>query len=247
MTISVARLIRYPIKSVGREDIETVSLTAGQTMPWDRTWAVRHEDGHADNSAWAACRNFLRVAYSPALAAVKTVLDTERQIVSLSHPNRPDLQVSPDQDSAALLDWLRPIVAANRSAPAGIVRVENRGMTDTPFPSISIANMSSHRAVSQKVGHDLSLYRWRSNIWLEGLAPWQEFEWEEHMLRIGTAELKVVCPIQRCMNVQANPETGNRDVDVLAGLKTWSHQDFSMAAEVTRSGTVSVGDKVELI
>ena len=44
--INVAALWRHPIKSHGREALQTVALTAGQTMPFDRTWAVMHSRGH---------------------------------------------------------------------------------------------------------------------------------------------------------------------------------------------------------
>ena len=53
--------------------------------------------------------------------------------------------------------------------------------------------------------------------------------------------------IDRCQNVLANPETGLRDLDVLGALDTWGHQDFSMAAIVTRGGEVGVGDKMDIL
>ena len=40
---TVAQLYRYPLKSHGREELAHTTLTAGQSMPWDRTWAVVHD------------------------------------------------------------------------------------------------------------------------------------------------------------------------------------------------------------
>ncbi|MEY8838753.1 molybdenum cofactor biosysynthesis protein, partial [Cribrihabitans sp. XS_ASV171] len=48
----------------------------------------------------------------------------------------------------------------------------------------------------------------------------------------------------RCVATMANPETGERDVDTLATLAQWNHQDFSVRAEVIRSGQIRIGDKV---
>ena len=244
MTAKVIRLVRYPVKSVGREDIQSVDLIKGQTMPWDRTWAVGHEQTKADNSQWSRCSNFLRVASSPKLAAINAKFDETTQTLSLTHPERPDISVQPEHAPETLVEWLKPLVADGRAAAAKIVRVPNRGMTDTDFPSVSLANMASHRAVSQKIGSDLSLYRWRSNVWIEGLAPWEEFEWVGKTISIGGAVLKVIEPLARCTNILANPETGHRDHDVLSTLETWGHQNFSMAAEVIQSGTISVDDTV---
>ena len=244
MTTTVTALYRYPIKSVGSEPVETVTLVEGQTMPWDRTWAVTHENSQADNTEWARCLNFLRVASSPALAAVRVTLDEAQSQLTLRHPDRPELTLCPDEDPQALVDWVGPLVAEGRAKATGVVRVPGRGMTDTDFPSISIANTSTHRAVSQKLGQDMSMLRWRSNIWLDGLAPWEEIDLLGKDLQIGDATLHVAERIERCLNVQANPDTGHRDLAVLAALNTWGHQDFSMAATVTRGGTVKVGDQV---
>lgn len=247
MTVTVTALYRHPIKSVGSEALDTVTLLEGETMPWDRTWAVMHENSKTDGSAWARCLNFLRVASSPSLAAVRAQLDTERETLVLSHPERPDLTVQPDTEQAKLTEWLTPLVDPKRSQPTAVARVPGRGMTDTAFPSISIANMSTHRAVGQKLGHELSLLRWRSNIWLDGLAPWEEFDWVGRDLRIGNVRFKIEERIERCNNILANPDTGRRDLDVLGTLESWGHQNFSVAAVVTEGGDVTVGDEMTLL
>lgn len=247
MTARVAALWRYPVKSVGREPLEAVTLATGQTMPWDRHWAVAHADSKATGTEWARCGNFLRVASSPKLAAVESALDEASGTLTLRHPERPELVVNPDEDPQALVDWVAPLVAENRSPAAQLVSVPGRGMTDASFPSISIGNMASHSAVAQRLGTPLSPKRWRCNIFLDGLGPWEEFEWVGNELQIGAARLKVIERCGRCNNVQANPETGKRDLDVLGALASWDHQDFTVWAEVTQGGAVKVGDSAGLL
>ena len=191
MTVTVAQILRHPIKSLGREDLGAVTLHQGQTMPWDRTWAVAHEHSKADGTSWARCQNFLRVASSPALAAATSTLDEVSQTLTLRHPARPDLTVNPDADPKAIVDWVQPLVASTRSAAAQIMRVPGRGMTDSDYPSITLANLASHRAVEDQIGHHLSLHRWRCNLWLDGLAPWQEFEWVGKTITIGDVTFAV--------------------------------------------------------
>ena len=50
MTGKVTSIWRHPIKSHGREELDEVTLAAGQTMPGDRMWAIAHENSKADNS-----------------------------------------------------------------------------------------------------------------------------------------------------------------------------------------------------
>lgn len=89
MTVEVTLLCRHPIKSHGREVVQTVSVTPGQTMPGDRVWAVAHEASKADGSDWVPCANFSRGAKAPLLMAISARSNGET--LTLSHPDRPDL------------------------------------------------------------------------------------------------------------------------------------------------------------
>lgn len=242
----VAALWRHPIKAHGCESLQSVTLAAGQTMPWDRRWAVAHEAARTDGSAWAPCANFSRGAKAAALMAITARSDTVAGTVTLSHPDRPDLTFDPDRDEAAFLDWVRPLMPEERAQSARILRVEGRGMTDTEFPSISLVNLASGDDLGRRMGQTLSPLRWRANIHLEGLEPWVEREWIGRRLRVGGAELIVREAIGRCLATAANPETGTRDADTLGALKDeFGHTQFGLYAEVTSGGTLATGDTVE--
>jgi uncharacterized protein YcbX len=119
------------------------------------------------------------------------------------------------------------------------------GMSDAPFASVAVLNMASLRALGQKLGMDLDPRRFRGNLWLEGLAPWEEFDLVGKRLRIGEAELDVIEPITRCRATEANPDTGRRDADTLAALEDgWGHTQFGTYAMVRKAGRVAVGDAV---
>ncbi|MBZ0124200.1 MAG: MOSC domain-containing protein [Roseovarius sp.] len=242
----VAALWRHPVKSHGRESLKSVTLAAGQTMPWDRRWAVAHEAARTDGRAWAPCANFSRGAKAAALMAISARSDTAAGTVTLSHPDRPDLTFDPDREEAAFLDWVRPLMPENRAQSARMMRVEGRGMTDTEFPSLSLVNLASGEDLGRRMGQALSPLRWRANIHLEGLEPWAERGWIGRRLRAGEAELVVREHIGRCLATAANPETGARDADTLGALAAeFGHTEFGIYAEVTRTGTLAVGDPVE--
>ncbi|WP_170403639.1 MOSC domain-containing protein [Ruegeria arenilitoris] len=245
MTAEVTQLCRHPIKSHGRETVATVNVIPGQTMPGDRVWAVAHEASKADGSVWVPCANFSRGAKAPKLMAISALYNGET--LTLSHPDRPDLTFAPDSEQQVFLDWVKPLMPADRAASARIIRVPGRGMTDSDFPSISLCNMASHRAVGQKLGQDLSIHRWRGNIWFDGMPLWEEFEWLGREVQIGEAVFRVRERITRCLATTANPDTGIRDADTLGTLESWGHKDFGVYAEVLKGGAISVGDKVELL
>lgn len=251
MTGRVAQIWRHPIKSHGREALEEVRLEAGRTMPGDRVWAVAHADAKLDPAApeWAPCANFSRGAKAPGLMAIDASFDEKTGRISLTHPEREALRFNPDDpaDETRFLAWVTPLCPADRAPLARLVRVPGRGMTDTDYPSISLLGLASHRAVAARVGRAISPLRWRGNIHVEGLAPWEEFDWPGRRLRLGEAEIEVRERIERCLATAASTRTGRRDTDTLGVLEDgWGHRDFGVYAVVTRGGAVRLGDPVEI-
>ncbi len=252
MTSHVSEIWRHPIKSHGREELAYVKLTEGRCLPWDRRWAVAHELSKFDDDApgWQPCNQFSIGAKAPQLQAITARCDLPAQKVILNHPMLKELRIDPDDsgDSLSFVQWVMPISPANRALPARLVRAPKRSMTDTDYPSISLINMNSHRAVAVQCGQPLSHLRWRGNLMLEGFDAWSEMDWVGKRLRIGRAELEVVEPIVRCMATAANTDTGVRDADTLGALKTgWAHQYMGIYATVTQTGDVRQDDPVEIL
>jgi len=248
VTARVAALWRHPVKGHGREALRRVALAKGQAMPWDRRWAVAHELAQLSEGAWAPCTNFSRGAKAPALMAIDARVDEATGRITLSHPDRPDLTFDPDRDTQAFLDWVSPLVPANRARPVRLFRLDGRGLTDTDFPSVSLLNLASNADLAARMGAEVSPLRWRCNIHLEGLEPWAETGLIGRTLRIGTAELQVREPIRRCMATTANPATGARDLDTLGALeRRLGAPDFGIYAEVTAGGALAAGDAVEVL
>lgn len=248
MAVRVAALWRHPIKSHGREALVRVALAKGQTMPWDRRWAVAHDAAKTDGNDWASCVNFSRGAKAPSLMAIAASCDEIDNSVTLRHPDRPNLTFSPDSEPQQFLDWVAPLMPENRAQSARIVRVEGRGMTDTDYPSISILNLASNDAVSDAMDVPLAMERWRGNILLEGLAPWAEKDWIGKTIRIGSVEFEIREEITRCLATAVNPETGIRDADTLKTLNgVFGHQEFGVYGVVTKAGDIAAGDSVEVL
>ncbi len=245
MTISIAHIWRHPIKGIGAEALERADLTIGRPVPMDRAFAVLEAGGDAA-AGWRSCRNFLRGAKGPSLMAITA--KTEGELIHLSHPERPDIAINPATDAAELFKWLAPIYPENRNPPVELVTSPPEGMSDAPFASVSILNLTSLAALSADAGMDLDMRRFRGNLWLNGAAPWEEFDLIGKTVQIGGAQLKIVEPIGRCRATEGNPETGKRDVNTLSLLEQgWGHTNFGVYAQVISSGAIALGNSVEVI
>lgn len=249
MSATLAHIFRHPIKSHGREALASVRLSEGACLPWDRHWAVAHEAAKLpETGAWAPCANFSRGAKAPALMAITATLDAAAGTVTLRHPDRPDLTVDPETDGAALVDWVRPLCPPDRAQPARVVRAGGRGMTDTDYPSISVLNLASNAALGAHMGQDLSIARWRGNLWLDGLPAWAEAGLAGRRLRIGDAVLELREPITRCKATTANPDTGRIDADTLGALaQVTGGRAFGLYATVIAGGEIAPGMPVEVL
>ena len=244
MTARLAQIWRHPIKGHGREALERVTLSSGATLPFDRAWAVAHEAARLEAGRWAPCQNFARGAKAPALMAISAELDEGAGLLRLRHPDLPEIEIDPDDpaDAARFLEWSAPLNPPDRARPVALVRAA-QPFTDTDFPSVAILSLASQRALGQRMGVALDVGRWRGNLWLDGLAPWEEMEMIGREIAIGPARLRVREPITRCRATMANPATGRIDADTLAGLEAATGaQDFGVYAEVVAGGPVAVGD-----
>lgn len=245
--VRLAEIWRHPIKSHGREALQSAALSAGEVIPGDRQWAVAHEAAKLSDG-WNPCVHFSRGGKAPGLMALTSRYDEAAGTVTLHHPDKAPLTFDPDTESDVFLDWVAPLMPPDRAASKSIVRIGTRGMTDTPFPSISLANPATNKAVSDAVGQTLSHHRWRANLWVEGIAAWEEFTWIGRDLSIGEATFAVRERITRCRATMANPDTGKIDADTLGTLNgTFGHQDFGIYLECTDAGAIAVGDRVELL
>ena len=242
MTVRLAHICRHPIKAYGREMLASVRLSAGKGLPFDREWAIAHEAAKLA-PGWNPCMNFTRGAKAPALMAVTASLDEATRRVTLAHPVAGEITVAPDEpdEQTRLLTWADPLIPPGRARPAAVVR-GGVAMTDSDFPSVSVLSLASLAALSKQMGTDLSIHRWRANLWLEGTSPWAEWDWIGQRFRLGDAVLEVVERITRCTATTVDPETGMVQGNTLAALETgYGHQDFGIYARVIEGGEIALG------
>jgi len=251
MTAHLANIVRHPIKSIGFEDIQSAPLMQGRVLPFDRVWAVSHEAAKFDSplTEWARKLNFVRGVAAPKLMAVTARMQADGQI-TLSHPEVPALPLDPDraEDQARLIDWLKPLWPENRPAPRAVERVEGVALADMAEPYISLLSLSSLAALAQAASTEISRHRFRGNLCIEGWAPWAERDLVGKRLRIGGAVLEVAMPITRCRATCTNPDTGMEDLEMLELLERLNGDwHFGCYATVIESGTITLGDPVEVL
>jgi uncharacterized protein YcbX len=139
--------------------------------------------------------------------------------------------------------------------PLRLVRAETDGDA-TDVEPLTIVSTASVADLGARGHHDgpLDARRFRLDVELDGLVPFEEDTWEGDRVQIGGAIVRVLGQIPRCRVTTRDPDTGAHDWDTLtqiAKLRPRIRGDgglpFGMYARVERPGPVRLGDAVEVV
>lgn len=97
----------------------------------------------------------------------------------------------------------------------------------------------------ERFGHDVR--RLRPNLLVEGVGPDEEATWPGQALAIGDALVGLHRLRPRCIATSADPDTGQRDLDVFRRIRDVFGNQLALDAWVIRPGRVRVGDEVRLV
>ena len=89
--------------------------------------------------------------------------------------------------------------------------------------------------------------RLRPNILIGGVPGLDERRWPGSTLRIGTAIVWLDSLRDRCVMTTVDPDTNERDPEVLRDIVRRFGGQLALNAEVARAGTIRVGDVVTLV
>lgn len=245
----LSALYRYPVKGLTPEPLERVSLAAGETLPFDRAYAIENGPGRFDPAAPRHLPkiNFLMLMRDERLATLDTRFDDATETLTIRRDGK---QVARGQLTTPLgRQLIEQFMAAYmkselRGAPK-IVHAAGHSFSDVAAKCVHIVNLASVRELERVSGRPVDRLRFRANLYLDGVAPWAELGWLDKELRIGPARLVVFARTRRCEATSVDPATGARDMAIPAHLvRTWGHQDFGIYAKVATGGEIGVGAPV---
>ena len=250
MTGHVAGIFRHPVKGFTPEPLTAVDLAPGVGFPCDRIYAVENGPCGFDPAAPAFIpkQKFTVLAALPQVAAVRTRYHDATGDLEASAPGAPDFFgcLAEAAGREAFAAWLTDVLGEEARGPLRVIAgAEAWRFTDHPLGQVSIINLASVADLSARMGVELDPLRFRANLYVDGWPPWIETEWPGRTLRVGPARLEVFSSIVRCVATHVDPDRGERDLDVTAGLyEGFGHILCGVYASVARGGTIAPGDEV---
>ncbi len=249
MSAIIAQIYRYPVKGLSAEPLARVALAPGEALPHDRRLALAHGTTRFDGAPhWLPRNNFLMLARNARLAALETRFDPETEVLTVSRHGRVVARgKATDRTGRAVLEQFFAAYLGDeaRGAPRIVEAAAGQPFSDVPEPHLSIINLASLGALTRVAGAPVAPLRFRANLYLDSVPPWEEFTWVGRELAIGAARLRVVERIERCAATNVNPETGARDRNLPRALgKGFGHTDMGVYAEVLTGGDIALGDPI---
>src|SRR5262249_43997046 len=196
---------------------------------------------------WRRKEWFIMLMRDTELARVTCRMDVAAGTVALGTPGRQACvaRFETAEGREQLDAYVNAALGTRREGPARWVEAGDVSFTDVPQNCLSVINLASIRDVEGRMGVTLDPLRFRANVYLAGAPAWAELTWVGRDIRIGEVMLHVAARIPRCAATAVNPATGERDVNVVKGLRAqYGHHDMGVYAEVKRGGCMRVGDAV---
>jgi uncharacterized protein YcbX len=247
----VERIYRYPVKGLTAESLEEVVLTAGETLPHDRRFALAQGDAPFDPAApaWLPKRNFGCLMANARLALLHTAFDPRSGQLVIRVPDRAEPLVGDTrtpEGRAEIAAWLAAFLGPEARGSPRFLEAPGHAFTDVAVKCVSIIGLASLHALEAVANVRLDPLRFRANVYVSGGAPWAEFSWLGREIQLGQARLRVIKRIARCAATQVNPDTAERDADPPRWLRAhFGHADLGVYAAVLEGGRVCVGDALE--
>ncbi|MDQ2818177.1 MAG: MOSC domain-containing protein, partial [Candidatus Eremiobacteraeota bacterium] len=240
------------VKGLTAEALEQAEVETGGAIPWDRAFALAHGDSGFDpaNPTWLPKWNFLCQMKHARAALLFSVFDPGSKILRVRAPGGSEIAANPmtPEGRARIASFLADYMGEEARGQPVFHHIPGHVFGDQRTNVISLNNLASLRDYEAKAGARRHRRRFRANIWFSGAPAWAERDWVGRELQIGGAVLRVIKGTTRCPATEVNPETGERDANPVAELRSfYGHVELGVHAEVVNAGRFALGDAMELM
>lgn len=261
----VKQLFSYPIKGLTPHPVHQVELKCDQGIPGDRAFALMFLDGSDTPPPtfvpWMSKGHFAVQNDWPKLAKLDCVYDAAIDCLTVRHQGvtlletATETQTERDRISAFFTGFLadaEPTPEARHPQYSPLQLVGSR-TGETRYPDrapvhISLMSQATLDELSEACGTHVDVRRFRPNILLEGIAPWEEFQGVGEEFYLGESKIVITARIGRCANIEVDPDSGDRNLELLSVLKTrYGHLQTGVLAKIITPGSVKIGDRLTVL
>jgi uncharacterized protein YcbX len=246
----VAAIYRYPVKGLSPEPLQSVTLTPGETIPYDRAYAIENGPSGFDDTAPKTLPKilYLMLMRNESLAALQTRYDETTSTLAIRRNGTLAVEgnLATPEGRRAIEAFFDAYSANDLRGPAKVLPAPpGFSFSDVARKVVSLINLESARTLGREIGADVNPLRFRGNLHVEGMEAWDEFALVGRQLTIGGVTFEGVKRIERCAATNVDPVTAKRDLTIpVSLLRAYGHTDCGVYLTVVAGGTIAVGDEL---
>ena len=206
-------ITRYPLKGFAGERLNKSPTQRFQTLQGDRQYALQYAERNPSAQAgWRPKKFFMQSVQTDLCSQIK--VDWTLENVHFDYQGN-GLAIDRNPfDGNTLIEWIRSL-----SPDLGQLTLETltTGFTDEREAYVSLLNRSTITAIAKATDTSDHPERYRGNLLIDGVDPFEELSWVGRTLQIGNATFEVVEPIVRCRATECDWH-GTRTADFLNRL-----------------------------
>jgi len=249
----IESLYRFPVKGLSPQKLSAISITAGEGFIFDRFWAIENgtHDFDENNPRFFPKKQFLQLARFPKLAQLVCNFQDDSQTLKITYGETELASgvVSTKAGRQAIENGIAQFMADQLDGKPRLVSAKGHHFSDIPQKAISLINVATVNEIAKAAGKKISPLRFRGNICVTGLEPWEEMEWEGKQIAInGTPLFDVFAITGRCPATKVNLKTGERDIEMLDVLNSnFGHTKCGVYMSAIDHALIKPGDRLDII
>ena len=262
MSTTISSINYCPVKSVSFQAINTCKIKKNIGIVGDRIFAFA-KDLDSDNAQLfeknpeerkGKWNKVLTLKNSPVLNKYNFLLKENKLTLTFDHKEIVTIDVNKLSERQLLSN---KIIELENSLEEPIVLIKNEEFPffDTSISnkvnfinSVSLLNIQSINDFQKKIGRNIEIPRFRGNICVDGMKPWEEREWIGKIIKINNISFKVEKNIPRCVAINLKPTTDDNSINLLQSLKKiYDHFEMGIYLTPLDDGKINLDDKLEII
>jgi len=248
--IKIENLFYSPVKSISFSEADSLNVLKDKGIENDRIFAfVQNMDTSKiktllEDPQSRKLNNFITLKNTPELNQYNFTYLTNKLVLKKQDEIIISINPFSKNEKKLLCDKINQIILKDKKLD--LLMDEKNPFFDTmPNNSISLINKKSISDFSNKISTNIEIERFRANIYIDGIAAWEERDWIGKTININNINFFVSDEISRCSATNLKPSTDIVTINLPNQLKkTYDHINMGLYIVPQQNGVISKEDKI---
>ena len=253
---NLKKIYYCPIKSLSFNELSLAKIDKNIGIINDRCFAFTRglnliqSNEHKNFPKTRNLNNFLTLRNTPSLKKFNFIFDYKEKLKKLYKDNKLILNTNMlNKNDIKNIENFITNTDSKIKKPVFLIHNNKIPFFDTaPNISISMINLNTIKDLEKILNKDIHFERFRANLYIENLKPWEEFNFIDKKLLIGNIKFEVSGKIPRCKITNINPQNYDLDMNIPRELlNNFGHSDFGVYLKPLNSGIIHNNDNLTII